>query len=61
MKTYSSSVLKTLPIISAVLPMIDYLKCGKLPEDKLQAKKLVMEHSQYDLIDNVLHHENPAN
>ena len=42
-------------------PMIDYLKNGKLPEDEPQANKLVMEHSQYDLIDDVLHHENPAN
>ena len=44
-----------------LLPMINYLKSGKLPEDESEAKKLVMEHSQYDLIDNVLHNENPAN
>ena len=41
--------------------MIDYLKNGKLPENEPQAKKLVMEHSQHDLIDDILHHENPAN
>ena len=44
-----------------LLPMIDYLKSGKLPEEESEAKKLVMEHSQYDLIDDVLHHENPTN
>lgn len=40
--------------------MIDYLNSGKLPDDDCQAKKLVMEHSQYALIDQVLHHENPV-
>jgi hypothetical protein len=42
-------------------PMIDYLKNGKFPEDEPQAKRLVVECSQYDLLDNVLHHENLAN
>ena len=46
---------------SQLLPMINYLKSGKLPENETEAKKLVMEHSQYDLIDNALHHENPTN
>ena len=40
--------------------MIDYLKNGKLLEEEPQAKKLVMKHSQYDLIDDVLHHGNPT-
>ena len=44
-----------------LFPMIDYLKSGQLPEDESQAIKLVMEHSQYDLVDDVLYHENPAN
>ena len=33
------------------IPMIDYLKSGQLPGNESQAKKLVMEHSQYDLVD----------
>ena len=33
---------------------------GTLPEDEKQSKKLVLEHPQYELIDGVLHNENPV-
>ena len=41
--------------------LISFLEKGELPEDQKLAKRIVLEHSQYDLIDEVLHHENPIN
>ena len=41
-------------------PMIEYLEKGTLPEDEKISKNLVLEHSQYELLDGVLYNENPA-
>ena len=41
--------------------IIALIECGKLPADKKLARKLVLEQDQYDIIDGILHHENPAN
>ena len=40
--------------------MINYLDKGTLPDDERQARKLVLESSQYDMVDGVLHSENPV-
>ena len=37
--------------------MLTYLKKGSLPGDEKQAKQLLLEWSQFDLIDGVLHYE----
>ena len=42
-------------------PIITLLECGELPPDEKVAKKLAFEQDQYDIIDGILHHENPAN
>ena len=44
-----------------LLEMIELLEGGTLPSDKKLARKLVLEQDQYDIIDGILHHENPAN
>ena len=41
--------------------IIALIECGKLPADEKLARKLVLEQDQYDIIDGILHHENPAN
>ena len=41
--------------------IIELLESGKLPSDEKLARKLVLEQDQYDIIDGILHHENPAN
>ena len=42
-------------------PIITLLECGELPPNEKVAKKLALEQDQYDIIDGILHHENPAN
>ena len=39
--------------------MILYLADGTLPEDEKVARKVVLESRHFDLLDGVLHHENP--
>ena len=41
-------------------PMIDYLQHGTLPSEDREARKIVMQSKYFDLIDDSLHHENPA-
>jgi hypothetical protein len=41
--------------------MITFLEEGELPDEPKLAKRIMLEQSQYDLIDDVLHHENPVN
>ena len=41
--------------------LITFLEKGELPDNQKLAKRIVLEQSQYDLIDNILHHENPIN
>ena len=41
--------------------IIDFIEKDELPEDAKLAKKLTLEQDQYELIDGILHHENPAN
>lgn len=41
--------------------LITFLEKGELPDDQTLAKRIVLEHNQYDLSDAVLHHENPIN
>ena len=41
--------------------LISFLEKGELPDDHKLAKRIAVEHSQYDLIDDILHHENPIN
>ena len=36
-----------------------YIKDGILPEDRLQAKRMVLEHQQFAIVDSVLYYENP--
>lgn len=43
----------------ALVPVIIYLRDDVLPDDQKLARKLVLEGPQYDLINGVLHHENP--
>ena len=40
--------------------IIDYLEKDTLPDDEKKAKKLLLESSQYDMLDGVLHNENPV-
>lgn len=40
-------------------PMFLYLADGTLPEDEKIARKVVLESCHFDLLDDVLHHENP--
>ena len=42
-------------------PMLAYLKEGTLPEEEATAKNLVLESTQYDILNGVLCHENPHN
>ncbi len=44
---------------SDLLKIMLYLEGGVLPDDHRQAKKLVLERTQFELLDGVLHHENP--
>ena len=44
-----------------IQPIIALLEYGELPPDEKVAKKLVLEQNQYDIIDGILHQENPAN
>ena len=41
--------------------MHSYLSNGVLPNDDKLARKLVLESRYFDLLDCVLHHENPHN
>ena len=41
-------------------PMLNYLTDGSLPSDEKTARKVLLESKQFDLLDGVLHHENPA-
>ena len=41
--------------------LITFLEKKELPDDQKLAKRILLEHSQYDLIDDVLHHESPVN
>ena len=41
--------------------IIDFIEREELPEDEKLAKKLALEQDQYEMIDGILHHENPAN
>ena len=42
-------------------PIIALLEGGKLPPDEKVAKELVLKQDQYDILDGILHHGNPAN
>ena len=44
-----------------LLQIIELLEGGTLPSDEKLARKLVLEQDQYDIIDGILHHENPTN
>ena len=44
---------------SELAALIQYVKEGVVPEDPTLAKRLTLEGTQYDLINDVLHHENP--
>ena len=44
------------PEIAAV---IRYVKDGVIPENQILARRLTLEGPQYDMLDSVLHHENP--
>ena len=43
-----------------LLPLLRCLTDGILPDDERLAKKLLWESRQYEMIDGVLHYENPA-
>ena len=36
-----------------------YLSHGHIPEDQNLARKIVLESQHYEMIDNILHHEDP--
>ena len=38
---------------------IDYVRDGKLPEDEKAARKVVLHGKYFDIVDGILHHENP--
>ena len=38
---------------------IDYVRDGKLPEDEKAARKVVFQGKFFDIVDGILHHENP--
>ena len=40
--------------------MIAYLEKDELPEEKREAKKLIIESKSYEMIEEVLYHEHPA-
>ena len=40
-------------------PIIIYLSHGHIPEDQNLARKIVLESQHYEMIDNILHHEDP--
>ena len=44
----------------ALVPLLEYLKDGKLPSDAKLAKRIILESQYYSLLDNVLHHESPS-
>ena len=44
----------------SLVPMLQYLTDGLLPEDEQVARKIVLGSKQYELIDGVLHFENPT-
>ena len=44
---------------SKLLPMLTYLEKESLPGDEKQANQLLLERSQFDLIDGILHYEDP--
>ena len=44
------------PEIAAV---IRYVRDGVIPENQILARRLTLEGPQYDMLDSVLHHENP--
>ena len=39
--------------------MIAYINDGSLPADDKQARRVILERPHFDLVDGVLHHENP--
>ncbi len=41
--------------------MIDYLCDGKIPEDEVVARKVVLQSSRYEVLDGILQFENPTN
>lgn len=41
------------------MQLVDFVREGVVPEDRKLEKRLALEGTQYDLIDGVLHHENP--
>ena len=43
--------------VKQLLPTLTYLEKGSLPEDKKQAKQQLLERSQFDPTDGVLHYE----
>ena len=66
--------LQTLPVVKAtrvseiaeqqrqdpeLSPIIKYLEDGTIPTEKKLARRLVMEHSRFDVVDGVLYYENP--
>ena len=40
--------------------MIIYLKCGTLLDDEKLSRRVVLESKQFELVDDVLYHENPV-
>ena len=42
-----------------LLPMLTYLDKESLPDDEKQAKQLLLKQSQFNLMDGVLHYEDP--
>ena len=44
---------------SHLLPMLTNLRDGTLPTEEKLAKQFLLERSQFDLIDGVLHYEDP--
>ena len=43
-----------------LLPLINYLRSGELPEEEKAARKIVMESAKYDLMDGILYFLYPA-
>ena len=43
-----------------LLPLINYLRSGELPEEEKAARKIVMESANYDLMDGILYFQYPA-
>ena len=43
-----------------LVPLVWYLEKGELPTEKEMSERIVLESARYDLIDDVLHSENPA-